>query len=263
MLTNAAKAPPDIYEDATRALLTSLSCATAFDQVAESATLCLVGRTMKLQTEEEILVELERIVQHNFLRAHGDGAVSSVKFVLTEVYALQPMLILRHMAVLTGCLLVCDNAQVEEQVRNWLRLHVFVQDVLSKPYTLGDVSYLILKVRAIKSLLGILGEEMQAAIAKGQAYHAFKYSREAYHDSTTYLKQMAVTLEAELETWLNSAAPDSECTELETALQELLDEVGSIDALVERHEACRTGIDEWKHERDYEYTSNELVDGES
>ncbi|TIA38782.1 hypothetical protein D6C83_06432 [Aureobasidium pullulans] len=260
LLTNAAKAPPDIYEDATRALLTSLSCATAFDQVAESATLCLVGRTMKLQTEEEILVELERIVQHNFLRAHGDEAVSSVKFVLTEVYALQPMLILRHMAVLTGCLLVCDNAQVEEQVRNWLRLHVFVQDVLSKPYTLGDVSYLILKVRAIKSLLGILGEEMQAAIAKGQAYHAFKYSREAYHDSTTYLKQMAVKLEAELETWLNSAAPDSEHTELETALQELLDEVGSIDALVERHEACRTGIDEWKHERDYEYTSNELVD---
>ncbi|TIA82698.1 hypothetical protein D6C76_02350 [Aureobasidium pullulans] len=263
LLTNAAKAPPDIYEDATRALLTSLSCATAFDQVAESATLCLVGRTMKLQTEEEILVELERIVQHNFLRAHGDEAVSSVKFVLTEVYALQPMLILRHMAVLTGCLLVCDNAQVEEQVRNWLRLHVFVQDVLSKPYTLGDVSYLILKVRAIKSLLGILGEEMQAAIAKGQAYHAFKYSREAYHDSTTYLKQMAVKLEAELETWLNSAAPDSEHTELETALQELLDEVGSIDALVERHEACRTGIDEWKHERDYEYTSNELVDAKA
>jgi ubiquitin C-terminal hydrolase len=269
LLTDANRVPQELYNDAIQTLVSDMGCGTDWDMISESVLLCLTGRKMKSSTEEAIFQEMDRILASYQTRRSENSEAANFLWILSEVYKVQPLMMFRYLARLTISFLVCDNAQVERDARNWLRDSVLVQNVLSKPYILHEVRVLRQRISSIKELLIGLGDRLTQSLYKPEKSSYHEYSIDAYQDCSTYLSQVSSRLEMELKEWLKSEAPEDEyATELETAVQELFDDISSVDGLLRNQEDLRDRIRDWKEERSSsEALSNsnivEIDDGES
>ncbi|KAI4763186.1 hypothetical protein E4T52_04775 [Aureobasidium sp. EXF-3400] len=250
LLANADRVSHELYDDAVQTLIMNLGGTTDWDLISESTLLCLLERKMKSATEEDIFQEIRKILTSHEARKYNHPAAMKLLFMVAEVHTVHPLMMSRHLAILTRLFLICDNSDVEKEARNWLRTGVLVQSVLPKPYSLDQIQVLHHRIRSIKELLKALGYELIPPIQKSQASSLYEYSIDAYQDCCTYLSQVSSRLETELEEWLKSGAPESEAaTELEAAVQELFDEVSNIDDLLREHEELRDRIRDWQDER--------------
>ncbi|KAI5249828.1 hypothetical protein E4T43_00477 [Aureobasidium subglaciale] len=258
LLANAERMPPQIYDDSVKAMIINLCTTTASDTIAESVCLSLLERKMKSATEEDIFLEMGRILTHL-----KPPAAPDLRWILAQVYKLQPLMIMHHLAELTFRLLVCDLPDVEENTRDWLKTCV-LQTGLTKPYALNDVSVLHRKVTAIRDLYNRLAHELNAALTRNQSCIAYKHSIDAYKDCYSYLRQISTALETELEEWLESDPPKTEeAAELETAVQTLCDNIGDIDCIIDTHTDFVINLHDWQGDDSDPYSSMIQVDDES
>jgi len=253
LLTDANRASRELYNDAARALVDNLKHSTNWDAISESVTLCLVERKMKSTTEEDIFQEMERILRSpKAKREDSSSVLVNLFWIVGEVHKISPLMMFGRLATLSLHFLLCDESEVEKDARDWLRNHVLVQNALSKPYTKGGVASLHSRICSIKELLTGLGDRLHPAVTQGEASSLYEYSIDAYQDCGTYLSQVSSRLETELEEWLKSEAPDTEvAVELESAVQELFDEVDCIGTLLRNHEGLRDIIRDWQDERSF------------
>jgi ubiquitin C-terminal hydrolase len=269
LLTDANRVPQELYNDAIQTLFSDMGSGTDWDMISESILLCLTGRKMKSTTEEAIFQEIDRILTSYETRRIENSEAANFLWIVSEVHKVQPLMMFRYLARLTVSFLVCDNAQVERDARNWLRDSVLVQNVLFKPYILDEVRVLRQRISSIKELLISLGDRLTQPLYSPEKSSLYEYSIDAYQDCSTYLSQVSSRLEMELEEWLKSGAPDDEAAaELGTAVQELFDDISSVDGLLRNQEDLRDRIREWKEGRSSsEELSNsnivEIDDGES
>lgn len=223
---------------------------TNWDAISESVALCLVERKMKSTTEEDIFQEMERILRSPKTEREDSSVLGNLLWIVGEVHKISPLMMFGHLATLSLHFLLCDESEVEKDARDWLRNYVLVQNALSKPYTQGGVVSLHSRICSVKELLTGLGDRLHPAVTQGEASSLYEYSIDAYQDCGTYLSQVSSRLETELKEWLKSEAPDTEVAiELESAVQELFDEVDCIGTLLRNHEGLRDIIRDWQDER--------------
>ncbi|KAI4726548.1 hypothetical protein E4T49_05713 [Aureobasidium sp. EXF-10728] len=250
LLTNVDRVSPELYDDAVRALIINLRCATDWDMIAESVLHCLLERKMKSSTEQDIFQEMIKVLSSREISQQNQPTAWKMLGIMIGVYKVHPRMIIQYLALITRRLLVCDVRIVERDTRDWLRNCVLVQNVLPKPYVLDQVQLLNHRVWAIKELLEGLAAELDPAMRRNCECSIYEYVIDAYQDCGKYLSEVSSGLESELEEWLKSEAPETEAdAELETAVQELFDEVSNIDKLLNDHEDCRNSLRTWQDEQ--------------
>ncbi|CAD0114960.1 unnamed protein product [Aureobasidium uvarum] len=250
LLTNVDRVSTELYDDAVRALIVNLRCATDWDMIAESVLHCLLERKLKSTTEQDIFREMINVLSSPDVSQQNQPTAWKMFCITMGVFKVHPQMIMQYLAVITRLVLVCDRRILERDARDWLRNSVLVQNVLPKPYVLDQIQLLNHKVWAIKELLAGLAAELNTGMARNFECSIYEYSIDAYQDCGKYLSQVSSSLETELEEWLKSEGPETEAdAELETAVQELFDEVSNIDKLLNDHEDCRNSIRDWQDEQ--------------
>jgi hypothetical protein len=218
--------------------------------ISQSVALCLLERKMKSTTEEDVFQEIKRILITYEARRLRHPEAANLLWIVSNVYETHPLMVFPHLAAMTLPFLVCDDSDVEKDTRDWLRNNVLQQGVLSKPYTVDQFQGLGQKICSIRELLIGLGEQLTGPIYKGEASSLYEYSIDAYHDCGTYLSQVASRLKPELEEWLKNGESDTEApAELETTVQELIDDFSKIHELLRNSGELRDRIREWQDER--------------
>ncbi|KAG9685977.1 hypothetical protein KCU95_g11953, partial [Aureobasidium melanogenum] len=248
LLTNADRVSSELYDDAVRALNINLKCCREDDSVAESVLSCLLERKLKSKTEEDIFQEIKSVLGRE-AGQQTHPCVWSIVFIVTQVYKTNPQMIMHHLATILRILLDYNDRTVEREARDVLRNDILVQDVLAKPYAADHIRLLRNKVHAVKELFAGLGGLLNEAIQKSLSSSAYEYTADAYLDCGNYLDLVFSSHDAEQEEWLKSEAPDTEAgTELDTVVQELFNEIGSIDNLLGIHVNLRHQVREWQDE---------------
>lgn len=258
LLTDVKAVPEELYDDATSAILINLGNSTRWDHFADAAALCLTGRKMLHSTEELIFEEMKKTTARSEL---GDVA-DTMLWVTRQVYAAQPLMIIRHVAPLAHNLLNCGWTEAEENTSQWLKDDILVHTPIRQPYQLAGATILRERLCAVKDLLRNLIGTLMVAFNARRSYEEYICAISTYDACVTYLKQVAEILEPEAEAWCNNdGLPSEDHSEIETAAQELFDEVRDIDDFLQQQADCYETICGWYQEK--VYRSSEFVeDGE-